>query len=437
MKTNSFPRSLTFGLIAGSVCQFLILWLLAYSGGNLGDKAVHYYSAARLFASPAAAKALAEAEPAWMFRLNPNDRLRIRSRLHGYANYPLSDSLIRLFCSTRTGSRPLASWSFPVNISFFLLFLLALGWLIAVTARDPVDTLVLFAVLMAAAFRFALPAMAPAADPSAAFLSLAPEGAASLLLFASFACFARSHYLLMGASLLMAFAWHAGFAAVAVPCALLSFGLARIDRAGNRDVRMLTAILVALAAVVLGWLLPGPFRHYQTWIPAGLLIVFLLAGPQADSPPLRAAASLCCLLLSLLFVQAFLGSSGPHNWLVRVTGNPFVAEIPARLSGLRYLASLALPLTVILGMLERLLPLSLSIKWRHAALTLLFAAGLIASFALKVNEWPWAGRHTALLLHAEEGLWSRTPPAPEALPALDPRHETAFFSALGDFLLSR
>ncbi|MFO7535947.1 MAG: hypothetical protein R6X19_09765 [Kiritimatiellia bacterium] len=437
MKTSPFMRSLTFGLIAGSVCQFLILWLLAYSGGTLADKAVHYYSAARLFASPTAAKALAEAEPAWMSRLNPDDRLRIRNRLHGYVNYPLSDSLIRLFCSARTGDQPLASWSFPVNISFFLLFLLALGWLIAVTARNPVDTLVLFAVLMAAAFQFALPALAPAADPSAAFLSLAPEGAATLLLFVSFACFARSHHLLMGASLLLAFAWHAGFAAVAVPCALLSFGLARIDRAGNRDVRMLTAILVALAAVVLGWLLPGPFQYFQTWIPAGLLIAFLLAGPQADSPALRTAASLCGLLLWLLLVRAFLGLDGPRHWLIRVTGNPFVTDIPVRLSGLRHLAALALPVTITLGMLDRLLPLSLAVKWRHVVLTLLFASGLIAAFALKINEWPGAGRHAALLLHAEEGRWTRTPTAPEALPALDPRHETAFFSALGDFLLSR
>lgn len=430
-------RSLAYGLIAGGVCQFLILWLLAYSGGNLDDKAVHYYSAARLFASPASVKALAEAEPVWMNRLDPEARFRTRNRLHSFSNYALSDSLTRLFCSARIGHHPPASWSFPVNISFFLLFLLALGWLIAVTVVEPVDTLILFAVLMVGAFRISLPALAPAADPSMGFLSQMPRGSAVLPVLVSFACFARGRYLLMGASLLLTFAWHAGFAAVAVPCALLSFALARIDRAGNRDIRMMAAVLVALAAVVLGPLLPGPLGYYQAGIPACLLVLFLLAGPRADNPALRAVAALAAFLFWTLLVQAVLEHDGPRDWLIRLSGNPLIAEIPNRLSGVRHLASLALPLAAVIGLLNLLLPLSFSIEKRHALLTLLAAAGLLGAFVMKADQWPDAGRHTALLIHAEEGTQARTPPSPKELRTLDPRHETAFFSSLGDHLLSR
>ena len=74
--TSTSPESRsgwTLWLLLLAAVQILVLWLSSYSEGNLDDKAVHYYSAARLFAQADKTAPLDGIEHLWLNKL-PADR---------------------------------------------------------------------------------------------------------------------------------------------------------------------------------------------------------------------------------------------------------------------------------------------------------------------------------------------------------------------------
>jgi hypothetical protein len=257
------------------------------------------------------------------------------------------------------------------------------------------------------------------------------------MILAAFACFARGRGVLAAVSLLLAFGWHAGFAAVAVPCAAGAIAITLCDRAGSHYIRVMTAILTFILALSYIHCLPGPVLQFPVWIPTGFVMAFLLAGPVLTVDPIwRATASLAAFLFLSMGVVVALQYPPVRDWLIHLTGNPLVAEIPNRLTGVRHLAALALALTALTGVLNGLLPARLTARTRHILLLSSATLVLAACAALGLTQWPTAGHKAAVFLHAEEGLRARPVPTGASLDALDPRREDSFFAALGDYLLS-
>lgn len=434
-KSDQSWRGWTIGLIAAAACQLLILWFAQYSPHDLEDKAVHYYSAARLFADDGKIKALDAAEPVWMKKIPVQHVEQLKSHLHTYATSPFGYLLIRGFCALSPGDSPPAAYTFPVKLAFFLLFLLALGWLIAVTYHHDFDAVLVMACLLMAALNLCVATIAPVSDPSFDFLSYVPHGSATLLILAAFACFSRGNGILAAISLLLAACWHTGFAAAVVPCTALAFGLTLCDRAGSHYVRIMTAILMALGGVLLNRFMPGAGIHYEIWIPLFFIVLFLLIGPMTLHPAWRATASLAAFLFLTLALNELIGHASFRNWLIRITGNSLVAELPVRLTAIRHLASLALPIVVIIGLLNRILPFSFRDRPRRIALLGVTTLGLIVAYGAGMTRWPQAARHIALFIHAEDEDPNRPSRTEHALSGLDPRRESEFFVALGDFLL--
>lgn len=434
-KPDHSLRTWTIALLAAAACQLLIFWFAQYSPRTPEDKALHYYHGARLFAGEAKIKALHAAEPAWVKRLTTDEILRLKSQLHHYAASPFGDLLIRGFCAAAPGSGPPAAYTFPVKLSFLLLFLLALGWLIAVTYPCDFDAVLALACLLMAALSLCVPLIAPVSDPSVDLLSYVPHGSATLLIFAAFACFSRGRGILAAVSLLLAACWHTGFAAVVVPCTALSFGLTLCDRAGSHYVRFMTAILMTLGGILLDRFMPESGMRYEIWIPLFFIVLFLLIGPQTLHPAWRATSSLATFLFLTLVLNELILHPPVQNWLIRITGNNQVPAVPISLTAIRHLASLALPIIVILGLLNRILPFSFQGRAHRIALLGVTTLGLIVAFGAGMPKWPQAARHIALFLHAEGESPNRKPVTEDQLPRLDSRRQNEFFIALGDFLL--
>ena len=110
-------------LTLAAALQILALWLAAYRTGNLDDKAVHYYSAARLAASPDRVRAIEAAIPDWLNKLPPNRHFRLTNRLHSAANYLVPSLLLRGLCA----AGPPDSFSVAVKAALAMAFALALG----------------------------------------------------------------------------------------------------------------------------------------------------------------------------------------------------------------------------------------------------------------------------------------------------------------------
>jgi hypothetical protein len=414
----------------------LIVWMAAGTGGSLDDKAVRYFHAARLYADKASIQAVRLATPSWLGRLDLDQRSRLHTRLGNLANSAIPDSLLRLMYAARLGKAAPASPGIPVTITDLLLFLFALGWLIAVTHGHPADMILVFACLLLAAAGLVPHALAPPSDPVMSYLNHAPRGSAMMLIMASFACFARGRGLLAGISLVLAAGWHAGLAAMTVPCALLSFGLTICDRAGSRYIQVMLAVLVVLGGLALRQIIPGPSLQPSIWIPAGFIILFLLAGQNISHPALLASASLGAFLFLTLAITASLSYPPFLDWLIKVTGDTRVGELPGRLTAARHLAAIALPLAALFGVLDRSLPGLLTERARRRALLTLATLGLAFACAAGRHQWPHAYRNLAACFHVETETTARTTPSPRNLASLDPRHEAAFFTALGDFLLT-
>jgi hypothetical protein len=414
----------------------LIFWMAAGTGGSPDDKAVRYYSATRLYADKASIQAVRLAKPSWLGRLVPEQRSRLHTRLDSFANSAIPDSILRLVCVARLGKATPASLGIPVRITDLILFLFALGWLIAVTHRHPADVILLIACLLLAAAGLVPHALAPPSDPLMSFLNHAPRGSALLLIMAAFACFARGRGLLAGISLLLAAGWHAGLAAILVPCALLSFGLTMCDRAGSRYIQVMLAVLVVLGGLYLRRIIPAPLSQPLIWIPAGFIVLFLLAGQNISHPALLASASLGAFLFLTLAFNASLSYPPFLDWLINVTGNNRIGELPVRLTAARHLAAIALPLAALFGLLDRFLPELLPERERHRALLILATLGLAFACVAGRHQWPHAHRNVAAFFHTEEAAMARTTPSTRQLAALDPRQEAAFFTALGDYLLT-
>jgi hypothetical protein len=422
-------------LLLLAALQLLVLWMAGFAEGPLKDKSVRYYAASRVFASQEQVLSLEEAETAWLHKLPPDRQSTLRNRLHVYAVTPLYNGVLRSLCAAWPGERPPYSYSIPVKVAFLLLFLFALGWLHLVTAPHPMDGVLAAGCLLMAALGVVVPLLGPAANPEMDLMT-APQGSAMVLILASFACFARGRGILAAVSLLLALGWHAGFAAVTVPCAIAAFGITLCDRVGSQYIRSVTAIFTLLLALLFVRLTPGPFLLYPVWIPAALVCLFLLAGPALTLDPLwRATASLAAFLLLTYGIELALGHEALREQLIRSAAGPLAAEMPVRLTGIRHLAALVLSTTALTGLLNSLLPGQLSSRARRTVLLAAASAVLAVCAGAGMLQWPKAGRKAALFLHAEEGIKVRPVPAASSLPLLDPKQEASFFAALGDFLL--
>jgi hypothetical protein len=425
----------TLLLLFLATVQLVIFWMAGYSEGPLADKAVRYYSAARLFARESRVSPLNGAEQAWLNKLSFEQDARLRPRLHTYAVSPVFSAVLRSLCSAWPGAMPPYSYSIPVKVSSLLLFLFALGWLLLMTGAYPVDGVLAAACLIMAALGLSLPLLAPAAGRDMDFMAATPQGSAALLVLASFACFTRSRGVLAAASLLLAAGWHAGFAAIAGPCAAGAFGVSLCNRAGSREIRIIAAILTLALALLCVHLRPGPLLQHPVWIPAALVILFLLTGPATPDPAWRATSSLAAFLFLSLGADLALGHPPLREALLHLGVKPLFLDA-APLAGVRHLASLALAVSVLIGLLDRMRPFRLVPKDRLNALMAAATFGLAVAIASGMRQWPRAGHNFAIILHAEEGLQARPLPGTAALPMLNPKQEAAFFAALGDYLLT-
>ena len=420
-------------LTLAAALQLLALWLAAYRPGNLDDKAVHYYSAARLAASPDRVRAVEAAIPAWLNKLPPNRHFRLTNRLHSAANYLVPGLLLRGLCA----SGPPDSFSVAVKAALALAFALALLALVALTARHPPDLAFALACALAAGLGFSWSTLAPPAAAGMGPLTSVPRGSALLLLPAAWSALARRRWIAAGIALLLIAGWHAGLAALALPIMLLAFGLTAGAATAPLLLRLFAALLPALLAHLLTRAFPEPAPATALWIPIGVFGVILMAGPMLRrNPGLDAAAALGLFLFLLLAADRLATHPPLIDGLARITGNALVRELPARLSGVRHLTALALPLALLAGLLEAALPDRFLDTLKRRAGPPLALIGLVAVLAAGGDAWPRAGRNLALIFHAEEGRTPRPQITAAQLPHLDPRQEARFFLTLGDFLMA-
>lgn len=414
------------------------IWVAGYDREELDDKAVHYYSAARLYSDRAHAQAIAAARPGWLGRLEGRDKYILANRLSCFANYTIPSSLSRLIMQIEapTEGLPPCSYTRPVKIAFFLLYLFGLAWIAAICWPGPLMSVFLFTCLVAASFtKLPLAWITPIPPSDMVYFHFVPRGSAILLLAGAFAAFQKRRLLPAGISCLLIFGWHFGFALAVVPLALLAFGLTAAAQIWPMRARIIIAAALLLAGGLVTAAATGPLLILRLWIPLSIICLLIIAGGALLQNSWLNAALLAGAYL--FFAQtAIIIFADPRvlGWSLAVTGNLIVAEYSFRLLGSTHVAATALLAAAGVGILAIAFRRMSKLRQEGA---LLSAAFVLLAFAACANLGmiKMAADGRCAFFWPEDAFVRRLQLGPGDLCKLDPANHASFYASLGDFLL--
>ena len=438
-----------FAVLAAAMT--VIVWFGYYPAGDCDDKAVHYYSAAYVFAPEVAREVVRDALPGWLDRLPLEaKKLRLQNRILSAWNYPAADVAIGVARAMAGGG----AFTRAVKLGTAALFCAALAWLIVSAGVLDRGRLVVALVLLAGASGavIAPPLVTMPRINMSPFTIYVPRGSACFLVLSMLlAVAARRPWLACAGALLVAL-WHTAFALIVLPMAAVGvlFGAAVPAKGGGRAAGgcgwaavVLPALAVAAGCAATGW---GASLAYQGRVPvvmsgamiashawsAALLAAAVAAwlwrrwasplGEAYDRLMLSALGFLLCIKLFLLthgVMQVWTGTGD-------IGGIYLAHQMPMRLGGVDYLHGLlvmALAL-VMLGARWKSLPV-----WLAAAALLLAVVarwGMMAELA--------AGR--APVWNERCATEAREELTADGLAGLDPKDEPAFFRDVGEFLFN-
>ena len=434
----NFMKWAARGIVLLMIAYLSIIWIACYDRGELDDKAVYYYSAARLYSDRAHAQAIAAARPGWLGRLEGRDKYILANRLSCFANYTIPSSLSRFIMQIEApaeGSPP-CSYTRPVKIAFFLLYLFGLAWIAAICWPGPLMSVFLFTCLVAASFtRLPLAWITPIPPSDMVYFHFVPRGSAILLLAGAFAAFQKRRLLPAGISCLLIFGWHFGFALAVVPLALLAFGLAAAARIWPMRARVILAGALILAGGLVSAAGAGPLLLARLWIPLSIICLLITSrGAPLRKPWLDAALLAGAYLFFAQTAIIIFADPRVLGWSLAVTGNLIVAEYSFRLLGSTHVAATVLLAAAGVGILaaafRRLSELRQKGVFLSAALVLLaFAAYINLGMVKMVAD----GR--CAFFWPEDAFLRRQQLGPGDLCKLDPANHASFYASLGDFLL--
>jgi len=425
------------GITLAMIVHLCFVWIASYDRGHLDDKAVHYYSAARLYADRAHAQAIANAYSEWISRLSLS-RFYFDNRISSSANYVIPSSLLRLILQIKlflSGSPP-ASFSGAVKYAFLLLYIFGLAWIAGITWRDPFMSVFLFSCLIVASFSGTpLSWITPDPGHDLAYFHYVPRGSAILLLLGVFAALQQKRMGMAGLSCLLLFGWHFGLAAVAVALVFIVLGLFAAAQLPAARLRMILSGMLFLSGVFVAFAAARLPPAIYLWIPLIIVCVLMAAGRAFLQNPWLAAVFLASAYLFLAQTAAvLLGYFSVGGWVSSMAGNEHIREFSFRLRGSMQVAAAVLLLAAVAGALSMALR-RLSSLWRERAfLAAALALLIFAVYAQRDNEWMVLDGRSAFFWQ-EDVLVNRRELAPRDLHKLDPQDQAAFFASLGDFLL--
>jgi len=436
-----------FAVLAAAMT--VAVWLGSYPAGDCDDKAVHYYSAAYVFAPEVAREVVRDALPGWLERLPPEaKKLRLQNRILSAWNYPAADVAIGVARAMAGGG----AFTRAVKLGTAALFCAALAWLIVSAGVLDRGRLVVALVLLAGASGavMAPPLVAMPRINMSPFTSYVPRGSACFLVLAMFMASAARRRWLAGVGALLVALWHTAFALIVLPMAAvgLLFGAAAPAKGGGPAVSgcgpagvVLPALAVAAGCAATGWgasmvhagrvpvIMSGAMIASHAWsasLLAAVVAVWLRRrwasplGEAYDRLMLSALGFLLCIKLFLLthgVMQVWAGTGD-------IGGIYLAHQMPMRLGGVDYLHGLlvmALAL-VMLGARWKSLPAWLA----AAALVLAVIARRDMMAELAAGRAPAWNERCAV--EAREDLTA------DELAGLDPADEPAFFRDVGEFL---
>jgi hypothetical protein len=432
VRGQGWNRAMRFAAIV-LLARVMAQWIALYPAEDADDKAVHYYSAIRLYAGAEAVAALEQATPGWLAQLDANDSRhgpeRTRNRLASYWNYPLPSSLLRVVVEVmRPRGEPPSSFLLAVEIALTLVAAASLAWLAWVAWRP--GALLFVAICLGLCMAKILPAwLEPKTVPDYSVLVYAPRGAAFVLLLAAMVAAHQRRWGVALASMILGALCHVGLALLTTGPALLAVALGRVAPLSGRGRMTGSAAAAVLAGAASLGAPSGP------WLPAiSLAILFQLTG-RVDESMRRAAAMAAGFIVGAGALSLLCGEPAVAGTVLDHTTPVMAREVGLRLSGARYLAAAALLLAATVLLLHAVLHLARRGEHRPRALAV---AGIVLAAFLLTHE----RSHLLLMARGRIGFLKldlvrveRHQVTTEALPMLDPRREDSFFASLGDFLL--
>jgi hypothetical protein len=447
------PAAVLYTTAVLLILHLVAMYLMLYDPKDWDDKAVHYYSAAYLFAGRDARHQIRDARRAWTEGISRSKARRLNGRLKSAHNYLLADVLIgtaRACVTPATGSSPGLSFAFHVKAAFLTLLLGALLWLSWVTRARPLLSVLLLAGLsLTATASLDLLLLADRPLYNMRPLHYVPRASAAIVFMAVLVCGAQRRYRELTVSAVLLALWHFGFSLMVIPPVLVALLLARAfdSRLVETHLPLRTArwlwitALAGGALLALGWLIPS----LSNWVRL-LLPIAVVAFAQSLRSRDETAGALRLLVLAAGFYLAvsqleilIVGNSAIGRWLMAATQNPLIAEIPDRLSATRYWAAILLVAGLVFVGLERLrdgLPRLPATAWKTTGTALAVA---FAMLALWQAGWlyGWIGSRGVPFFTDEGRAVELVRVDPDTLTALNPRNEPVFFFSLAEYLFHK
>jgi len=416
-----------------------VLWIVCYPACDVDDKAVHYYSAARLFAGSGPARAVDAALPEWLCRVGTNEhsRFRLQNRIVSFRNYLVPSALLRLAAGLDRAApgEPPRSFTRPLRAAFFLAHAAALCWILAVSWRSPALLFLVLTALVIAAHPGVPAWLAAAPRKDMGFLIYVPRGSAILVLLGALAALQQSRWWLALAGVLLVFGWHGGFACVGVPLAGCAAGIAVACRAGFPRVRYALAGTLVLLAVAASFAAQGWMARCQIWCPLVIAGGWLLRGGRAANPCRDAAVWAAGFLGMTGLLRVLLDQRGVLPGVIHLLDNELAGEIPLRVGGLAQVAA-AILLASLAGVAVSGLAKGRPGRAWIAALLPLVMVGFMAVCAYHFSHGiRAAARRDNVFFRGGDDKVIRLVVTESALADLDPGRPPSFFASLGDFLL--
>lgn len=422
-----------------SIVYLSALWITRYGCGdaNYDDKAVHYYCAARLYATPEARAAIECNRSGWLNKLPESMRFRTDIRLSSFGIYLLPSSILRAACEPyrSPGGAP-RSFALPFRNASFLAHIVALCIILGLAIRFPIPGSIVMLCLVAASFKSLNPSwLAGVADYNSHYLTYAPRCSAILVLVAAAFAYIQRQWLMAVISLLLLFVWHAGCGLFWVPLGVAACVLSSLSIVGQRKMKMVVVgSLVTLAVLI------APFMELQEqprlWCALVIACFFANARIPRLSQSLRVALMTTAWYLYLTqLLVVVVGIPGVRDALLTYTHNDLVTEVSARFEGTRHIAAVALVVLVIVGVANLLTARWTCQPWRTRAL--LAAELMLLTFAVYAHRGSFltlASGNLPFFTESDVHI-NRISVTYSNLATLDPNHEAEFFSSLGDFLI--
>jgi len=428
------------------------------------DKAVHWYSAACLFAQSSDLSIINhELETAWLDKLPVTEKKqRLIGRINGWGNYLVADCLIRSFDRMwNRGRGEILGFSQIVRTVFLVMLVVAVGflWLVAYRVGMLGECLLAIGIMICGLSDMSL--LAPAYGGYDAFVFV-PRGSACFLATALFVAGSYSHKRLFLVSALLLASWHAGLSVLVF---VAMFGAFMLEKALLRrsvhlrdNVLILSSLLIlvvtigvishaAYSSMPVSMSIMGKYPKSSliriilaTALEIGVLWVFVRNHSIVGASRSRLLILGVSFLIIVDLVETIVALQSGSGWLQTLSRNHLISEVPARLSGVRQSIFAVLVATLIWLAIEWL-RLKCVIFRPLVALICLCAVILVANvlYVQRYEILEGAGLIRVVVMDdagwgRDEGISVERAKQMTALPDMDPKQESTFFLGLSEWL---